>query len=63
MTTTRITYIYVIYIKIIFIVCWNKQGRIKGEARPRPLLPDPLMLPVGQKTKASYQQWWIKTFR
>ena len=48
MTTTRIAYIYVIYIKIIFIVCWNKQGRIKGEARPRPLLPDPLMLPVGE---------------
>ena len=24
------------------------QGRIKGEARPRPLLPDPLMLPVGR---------------
>lgn len=48
MTTTRITYIYVIYIKIIFIVCWNKQGRIKGKARPRPLLPDPLMLPVGE---------------
>ena len=24
------------------------QGRIKGEARPRPLLPDPLMMPVGR---------------
>ena len=48
MTTTRITYIYVIYIKIIFIVCRNKQGRIKGEAKPRPLFPDPLMLPVGR---------------
>ena len=48
MTTTRITYIYIIYIKIIFIVCWNKQGRIKGEVRPRPLPPDPLMLPVGR---------------
>ena len=47
MTTTRITYIYVTYIKIIFIVCRNKQGRIKGEARPRPLLSDPLNLPVG----------------
>ena len=26
----------------------SMQGRIKGEARPRPLLPDPLMLPVGR---------------
>ena len=48
MTTTRITYIYIIYIKIIFNVCRNKQGRIKGEARPRPLLPDPLILPVSK---------------
>ena len=48
MTTTRIIYIYIIYIKIIFIVCRNKQGRIKGEARPRPLLPDPLILPVSK---------------
>ena len=48
MTTTRITYIYIIYIKIIFIVCRNKQGRIKGEARPRPLLPDPLILAVSK---------------
>ena len=48
MTTTCITYIYIIYIKIIFNVCRNKQGRIKGEARPRPLLPDPLILPVSK---------------
>ena len=45
-----------IYVKIIFIVCWNKQSRIKREARPRPF---PLMRPAGGKgwvkTKASYQ--------
>jgi len=29
-----------IYIKIIFIVCRNKQSRIKGEERPRPFPPD-----------------------
>ena len=29
-----------IYVKIIFIVCWNKRSRIKREARPRPFPPD-----------------------
>ena len=32
-------YIY-IYNKIMFIVCRNKQSRIKGEPRPRPFPPD-----------------------
>ena len=49
MTTTRITYICILYIsKSSLFVCRNKQGRIKGEARPRPLLPDPLILPVSK---------------
>ena len=49
MTTTRITYICILYIsKSSLFVSRNKQGRIKGEARPRPLLPDPLILPVSK---------------
>ena len=40
---------YIIYIKIIFIRLPEQACKVASrEARPRPLLPDPLMLPVGE---------------